>query len=291
MRGQPASSGATGVPSAVRDAAMRGEPDRYLAATLAPVEARPALAALAAFAAEVARVPATVSEMLLGEIRLQWWHDVLADGRDGRLCGHPVADALIAAARERGLPGDLLEAVIDAREQDLSGAMPADDAELDAYLDASESNVFLLGLCALGAPRSDVEELAGLAGRAYGIARGLCRLPMLLHNGGLILPADRLQSAGLDPRQLTSSPVPPEVHDAIRQIARSMAEKALDTLARARRQMPRLDRRFRPALLPLAMVEPYFRAQSTRRILVEPVDVAPVKRVVRIGLAHLTGRP
>jgi len=284
------SRGKPDVPVEVRDAAMRGEPDRYIAATLASPEARPALAALAAFAAEVSHIPAVVSEAPLGAIRLQWWHDALAEGREGRLSGHPVADALIAAIDAHGLPRDLIEAVIEARELDLSGAMPEDDDELDAYLQATQGNIFLLGLCALGAEREEVAELAALAGRAYGIARGFCRLPVLLHNGGMILPAGRLKAAGIEPVQLVSQPIPPDVVDAVRRVADAMAKDALEALSRARAQARRLDRRYRPALLPLAMVEPYFQAQSFQRILVETVEIAPLRRVMRIGLAHLTGR-
>ena len=274
----------------VRNAAMRGEPDRYIAATLAPPQARPALAALAAFAAEISHVPAAVSEAPLGAIRLQWWHDALAEGREGRLSGHPVADALIGAIKAHGLPADLVEAVIEARELDLSGAMPDDEEELYDYLQSTEGNIFLLGLLVLGANRGEVAELASMAGRAYGIARGFCRLPVLLHNGGVILSAERLKAAGIEPVQLASQPAPPDVADAVRRVADAMTEDALEVLSRARAQVRRLDRRYRGALLPLAMVEPYFRAQSFRRILVETVEIAPLRRVMRIGMAHLTGR-
>ncbi|MGD9804667.1 MAG: squalene/phytoene synthase family protein [Hyphomicrobiaceae bacterium] len=269
---------------------MRYEPDRYIAATLAPPNVRPTLAAIAAFAAEIARIPSLVSEPLLGEIRLQWWHDALAEGRRGRLSGHPVADALIAAANQCNLPSDLLDAVVDARELDLAGGMPQDDAGLEAYLKASEGDVFLLSFCALGGERRDVEDVARLAGYAYGISRALCRLPILLHNGGMILPADRLKRAGIDPAQLASQPVPQPVNDAVRRVANEMQGEALKALARARAQAVRLDARLRPVLLPLAMVGPYFQVQSNRRILIEPAEISPVRRVVRIGLAHLTGR-
>lgn len=269
---------------------MRGEPDRYLAATLAPPEVRPALAAIAAFAAEVARIPATVSETMLGEIRLQWWRDALAEGREGRRSGHPVTDALVDAAGQYDLPADLIEAVIEARERDLSGGLPQDDAGLAAHLRATEGNVFLLGLCVLGAQRSDVEALASSAGHAYGIARGLCRLPMLLHNGGLILPSDRLRAAGVDPALLASRPAEQGVNEAVRRVADELGRDALDALSRARELSVKLEKRYRSVLLPLAMVEPYFRAQSSRRILVEAAELSPMGRVVRIGLAHLMGR-
>ena len=52
--------------------------DRYISALLAPADRRLDLMTLYAFDAELARIATTVSEPLLGEIRLQWWRDALA---------------------------------------------------------------------------------------------------------------------------------------------------------------------------------------------------------------------
>ena len=63
-------------------AARAGEPDRYLAALLSPAPARPALLALAAFSAEIGRVPfVAANEPAIGEIRLQWWREALDPAR------------------------------------------------------------------------------------------------------------------------------------------------------------------------------------------------------------------
>ena len=51
--------------------------DRYLATLFAPAEHRDALYALYAFNAEIARVRDMAREPMPGEIRLQWWVDVL----------------------------------------------------------------------------------------------------------------------------------------------------------------------------------------------------------------------
>ena len=278
------------IPPEVRAVALRGEPDRYLAATLAPPAARPALAAIAAFSAELARVPATVSESMLGDIRLQWWRDALEEGRRGLRTGHPIADAVSDAELRHSLSADLLTAMIDVRELDLSGRLPQDGAGLAAYLEAAEGHAFRLALDVLGAGRAADRALASAAGLAYGIARSLGRLPMLLHNGGLPLPADRLRAAGLNPAQLAAAPAAPEREQAVARVTAELRGTALESLAAVRSQWETLPRQFRPALLPLVMVEPYFQAQSGRSLLVEMVDVSPVARVLRIGAARLTGR-
>ena len=67
--------------SALRDS----DRDRYLACLLSPADKRGPLSALYAFHAEIARIRDLVREPLPGEIRLQWWRDVLDDPRAGAL--------------------------------------------------------------------------------------------------------------------------------------------------------------------------------------------------------------
>ena len=59
--------------------------DRYLSVLYAPEAKRRDLAALYAFNAEIAAVRDRIREALPGEIRLQWWRDVIAAGTDDEL--------------------------------------------------------------------------------------------------------------------------------------------------------------------------------------------------------------
>ena len=70
--------------------------DRFLATLFAPAEHRQALFALYAFNVEVSRVREAVREPLAGEIRLQWWSEVLAGEGRGEVAANPVAAALLA---------------------------------------------------------------------------------------------------------------------------------------------------------------------------------------------------
>src|SRR5581483_4773128 len=89
---------------AVLQSARAGEPDRYLAALLAPAAARAHLLALAAFSSELGRVASAVTrEPLMGEIRLQWWRDALEPGASGEPTGNPVADAVRTAVTAHDL--------------------------------------------------------------------------------------------------------------------------------------------------------------------------------------------
>jgi phytoene synthase len=269
---------------------MRGEPDRYLAATLAPKSLRPALAALAAFAAEVGRIPEQVSEAMLGEIRLQWWRDALVAGAGGERSGHPVADAVVSEVLGRGVPFARLDAVITAREFDLAGGLVADDAGLFAYIDKTDGALFEAGFGLCGGDGEALRPIALAAGRSYGIARRLGMLPKLLHNGGFPLPASRLRDQGLEPDHLVEQREVARTAAAVSVIAEELRALVRDELATVRHARAGLTGAQRAVLLPLAMIEPYFKAQSGRRLIAEMTDVAPFSRVVRLAMAHFTGR-
>jgi phytoene synthase len=278
----------TGAPAdadlqAVTASARAGEPDRYLAALLSPRDARDGLLALAAFAAEVGRVPLLVTrEPAMGEIRLQWWRDGLL-APSGTLTGHPVADALRAAIQRHDLPLQLLNDAIDARAVDLRPEPPADDTAFDDYLWKSEGTLFALAARMLGAHPS-TDRRAAHAGHAYGLARLLLALPRTLSRGRVPIPLTRLQAAGVSAEDLLCE-TPPKATLALLTGLRAEARK---NLADARQHVAKLPRRVRTAYLPLALVEPYVRSLERPGIdpLREGVEVAPLTRVVRIAAAH-----
>ena len=61
----------------------RDDADRWIASLYWPAPARPRAQALLAFDLEIARVRATVSEPMPGEIRYQWWRDAIETGHGG----------------------------------------------------------------------------------------------------------------------------------------------------------------------------------------------------------------
>ncbi|MBV2187356.1 MAG: squalene/phytoene synthase family protein, partial [Rhizobium sp.] len=93
--------------------------DRYLASLLTPAKARGAIAALYAFNAEIARLRDVVREPLPGEVRLQYWRDLLQGSAHGSTEANPVAAALTDAIRTHRLPVPALIGMIEARVFDL----------------------------------------------------------------------------------------------------------------------------------------------------------------------------
>ncbi len=145
------------------DLVRSNDRDRYIATLFAPAECRNALYALYAFNAEIARVRDVAREPLPGEIRLQWWVDVLSGERDGEASANPVASALLDTIQRYKLGTVLLTALIDAHRFDLYDEPMEDLGKLEIY--ARETSSALITLAARILTGSELGDL--LQSRRY----------------------------------------------------------------------------------------------------------------------------
>jgi phytoene synthase len=173
--------------------------DRYLAALFAPAATRPHLHALYAFASEIARVRAVAHEPLPGEIRLQWWRDVLNGEAWGDVSANPVAAALIDTVARCDLPRDRLVAFIDAHAFDLYDDAMASVADLDAYAEHTSGALFALAAQILsGKAGADASMAAAApAGIAWGVAQRLRSFPYDVAWRQMFMPLDLLAQHGV----------------------------------------------------------------------------------------------
>src|SRR5207237_3175892 len=178
----------------------RHDRDRYQTALFAPAGRQEALLALYAFNYEIARVRETVSEPMLGQIRLQWWREVLDAAYTGMPPRqHPVVLPLRAAIREFALSRGYFDRLIDSRERDVADAPPASLGALEAYAEESSACLVQLALEVLGARGAVVEETARRVGIGYALAGLLRAMPFHARTGRSYIPADIVQRVGLDP--------------------------------------------------------------------------------------------
>ena len=130
---------------------------RYAATLFAPVAERRALLALYAFNVEIVRVRDQVSQPLPGEIRFQWWTDLLSGLVHGSAEGNPVAAELLRAIRDFDLPVEPLSLLVDEHQFDLyNDPMPTMTA-LEGYLAATCSALFALA-ARIMAPSSEAAD-------------------------------------------------------------------------------------------------------------------------------------
>ncbi|HEX9534318.1 MAG TPA: squalene/phytoene synthase family protein [Stellaceae bacterium] len=166
----------------------RHDRDRYQTVLFAPATCREALFALYAFNYEIARVRESVTQPMLGQIRLQWWRENIAAAFAGdAIRHHPVVEPLGAAIREFGLTRDHFDRLIDARETDLADEPPASLAALEDYAESTSARLVHLALEVLGVHNSAAGEAGHHIGIAYAIAGLLRLLPFRTRR---IIPAD-----------------------------------------------------------------------------------------------------
>jgi len=120
------------------------DPDRYLTAIAAPKEFRSALLVLYAFNLEISKIRETVSEPMLGRIRLQWWREAIEGIFHGTPRNHEVVMALASIIKGFGLSRELFDDMINGREFDLEERAPHDIQELESYARSTSGNLLCL---------------------------------------------------------------------------------------------------------------------------------------------------
>lgn len=235
------------------------DPDRYLATLLAPVRYRPALHALHAFNCEVARVRETVREPLPGEVRYQWWRDVLMNTARGDVQSHPVASALLHAVETCHLPVKALLDIIDARTFDLYDDPMPTLHDLEGYCGETASLLFQLACFVLNDGREPQSaDAAGHTGVAYALTGLMRALPYHAGRGQIYLPADLMAQHHARAEDVFSGTMTPQVSAVLA----ALRGHARAHLAKARLAIAALPPALKPAFLSLSLVEPYLDAME-----------------------------
>lgn len=223
--------------------------DRYLAALYAPEDRRADLLALYAFNAEISGIRDRVSQALPGEIRLQWWRDLIAAKDADAGAGHPVAEALLAAIERHRLPREALQNYLDARIFDLYDDPMPTRGDLEGYCGETAAAILQLSSLVLDAEAAvRTAELAGHAGCAQAITGLLRLLPLHRRRGQCYVPKDLLAAAGTSPEEFLAGDGGPNVQRAVD----AMIALAREHLTAFERGAAGLPPSLRPAFLPLA---------------------------------------
>ncbi len=121
----------------------------WLATLLMPQPLRDATLVLRAFHCELTAIPRIVSEPMAGEVRLQWWADIVSGNRAGESSGHPVARALLALMKHYDLPPQTFDAKIAAHIFDLYADPMGPRDMFEGYAGETRSALYQLAwLCA-----------------------------------------------------------------------------------------------------------------------------------------------
>ena len=244
--------------------------DRYLAALFAPAPHRDALFALYAFNVEIGRVREAAREPLPGEIRLQWWRDVLSGERAGEASANPIAAALLRAIERYRLPTSKFLDLIEARRFDLYDEPMAAIVDLESYAARTSAAVIAIAAHILGV---DAAPAAVPAGIAYGIAGLIRAFPVHAARHRLYVPTDLLERHDVDPHEIFAGQSSPGLNVALAEL-RKLARRHL---AAGHERILAVSREAHPAFLPVALVRPSL-DRLDHADAFTPVEISPWRR-------------
>jgi len=245
--------------------------DRFIASLFAPAEHRGAICALYAFNSEVSRVRETAREALPGEIRLQWWSDVINRDRDEEARANPVAAALLTTIERYRLSSAKLIDLIETRRFDLYDEPMVALADLVTYASKTSSALFALAAQILAG--TDAEAVSTPAGIAFAIAGLLRAFPRHAARGQLYVPIELLDRHQVRPHDIFAGRSSAGLQAAFAEL-RDLGRHHLDA---AHRRMVVLPPLAVPALLPVALVRPaLMRLEGGDPF--SPAEIAPWRR-------------
>jgi len=247
--------------------------NRYLSVLFADKQHRPGLFALYAFNAEIARVRQMISDPLPGEVRLQWWRDLLNGVEHGEVAANPNAAALQKTIKTYNLPVSAFQDLIDARVFDLYDDPMPTLHDLEGYAGETTSAVFQIASMILNdGEDAGTAVVAGHAGVAYALSGLMRSLPYHASRRQVYLPADLLARHAVNIETVFQGQTTPELKAALHE----MREHVRHHLARVREHMDAVTPKTAAAFLPLVLVEPYLKKM-------EAADHDPLKELAEVS--------
>jgi phytoene synthase len=224
---------------------------RYASTLFLGADHRRGLLAIYAFNTEISRVREVVTQPLPGEMRLQWWTDMLAGTEHGGAKGNPVAAELKLAIRNWDLPAERLSRLIEEHQFDLYNDPMPTMAALEGYLNDTSGALFSLGAGVAGWQSGEIEHLARHAGLAQGLVQVVALLPLDASRRQLFVPLQLLASHGSRMEEVFAGKETPNLRAALNRLL----GEARDHLDTAKALLGGAPPEVRPVFLPLAVVE------------------------------------
>ncbi len=255
------------------DVVRQFDKDRYLSALLAPETHRNGLMALYAYSAEISRIRELVSEPLPGEVRLQWWRDLLEGTEHGAVASNPVANALLQTIDRYELPKESLVAMAEARVFDLYNDQMPSLNDLEGYAGETVSGVIQLACLVLNdGKEASTATAAGHAGVAYALTGLMRALPWHASRQQMYLPKDVCDRHNLD----VQSAFRGETTAELRAVLAEMRGHVRHHLGRVRQASEDVPTACQTAYLPLVLVEPFLKKMERQ-------ELDPLKQVAEMS--------
>ncbi len=259
------------------------DPDLYFSTLLLPGPERPHVQSIYAFGADVARIRQKVSQPPAGEIRLQYWVDLLNGNAHGQTRGNPLASGLTRAMERFDLPSGPFLRLLGARRFDLYDDPMPDLATFEGYAGETCSILFQMASIVLDGGRdAGTADAAGHLGVALCLVRHLRRLPFDSSRGQIFLPLSLFRENGCRETDLFSGRTTPQIVQTCASL-RSLAQAHLEKAGKAIAPLPA---RVRPVFAPLALLKAQLSLleKSSDRPFAPDADLANWQKIATLFL-------
>ena len=247
---------------------------RYVACLYLPEKYRHAAMTIYTFNAEINKIPQIVSEPMPGEIRIQWWRDLIKSGNN--VGSGPLAHDLVEIIDNYQLPAHSFDALLEAKIFDLYQDPMPDLNTLEGYLGETESFLFHLVAMISDLEQSrDLADACGHAGVAFGIANILSKIGAIHSRRQIHIPLANIQEHGLDADRWFSQDL--EVEKV--EILNEMVDIALQHQQKAVTAIEKLPKEHRSVFLPLAFTKPKLKniQKHGAAVFIQTRPMTPVK--------------
>lgn len=213
-----------------------------------PLEIQQSIFVIYSFFAELDGLAVKVSEPMLGEIRCQWWYDIITN----KTPESPLAEALIEAMDKHAWPEKPLLDMINAKIFDLYANPMDNKAGFEAYAGHTYSTLVHLSANAIDTHAAKVfSDVSGHLGVAFCVAKCLTYLKIHQSRGQVYIPTEILSKAGFDADHFLASTDVTKINTCLQDFANyglyhyGHARQALNMLDKPTKQ------RLFPAILPM----------------------------------------
>jgi phytoene synthase len=195
---------------------------RYLTTLYAPSAARPGLWALHALNLELARLSETVSEPMIGDIKLAWWQETVDAVYAGNRRKHDVAQALSLLVTV--VPQNLLATMIEGRSTDLDQGYLKDFAALENYACQTGGAQQQAVMHILGVQDDGLHQKACDIGTAWTLTGIVRAISFHASRQRVYLPAQELAALGVNRESLFQRAIGPEIVPLVTRVTRRAQE-------------------------------------------------------------------
>ena len=254
--------------------------DRWLISLFAPMPSRSRIHALLAFNGEISKVRETVTEVLLGDIRFQWWRDALNNMEDEKYLNHPILRSLKIIISEHDLDTSLFEDIINARSKDLDPCPFVANTELLEYARGTGGLLSGLTYRVMGNREEAGYKAAQQVGRAFALTGIIRAIPYHASQDLLLIPQEILKNHDLFPENIFREENRLAFYDVVKDLV-ALAEKEQLEAVRVVQQRPKSEK---PSYSLLALNNLYL--SRIRNSGFDPahrrLDIGPVRKIIAL---------